>query len=245
MMRVADAYALIAPLLPPPPSIAELAAHAEQLARELKIAWKVIDYRSFTAYPETRRIVAPAICTELDYAGVLHEIGHNESVDAERHGKSFTHDFLGLRSHCNTAGEAAAWTWARKHALVWTSAMEQEKLRCLATYKRYAAYGIADPIWKELNRVNGQLTIGHAFLQMQRREMANRSQLIERWTKEIDMYREDPDWEYADDRRRTLTADQRRKLVKAWKQAREAGKLRAPLNIATARLLLDSVTQQG
>ena len=50
-------------------------------------------------------------------------------------------------------------------------------------------------------------------------------------------YRRD-DLEYADNRRRVLSPEQRAKFLQSWKRALAEGIVRGPLKVATARLLL-------
>jgi hypothetical protein len=54
------------------------------------------------------------------------------------------------------------------------------------------------------------------------------------------------DEEFADmRRRRTLTPARRARIVEAWKRAAAAGKVKGPMTLTTARLLLDAAIDRG
>ena len=56
---------------------------------------------------------------------------------------------------------------------------------------------------------------------------------------------EHQDEEFADTRRRrTLTPARRAKFLEAWRRAAKAGKLKGPMRIETARMLIDAATQE-
>jgi hypothetical protein len=138
-----------------PITVDVLRAHADRLARELKVTVRLAtrDYAK-----GAKRVYGPPIRNEIDYCRRMHELGHTQTTTEEKYGVSVS---TGLFTVANSSGESAAWGWARRRALVWTDAMQDELRRCLATYRRYARHGVNDRIWRELDRVDGHATIGH------------------------------------------------------------------------------------
>ena len=140
----------------------ELQAHAEGLADRLAITLRYWTSRNGQANARTRIVDVPRIVDALTYGTVLHELGHVETQDAQRWWPTFHQQ--GAR--INTAGEAAAWRWARAHALVWTPEMQADMRHCLQGYLPWATGHSHDPIFSELDRMpDGRLTIGYARAQ--------------------------------------------------------------------------------
>src|SRR5262249_27586400 len=112
----------------------------------------------------------------------LHECGHCETDASRKRGQDFyiNHGDGSTALH-NTAGEAAAWEWAKEHALVWTDVMQAELRYGLTFYKSWASKGAEDPTREQLDPTAGRRTLGNALLQQQRREMADRIALVKEW----------------------------------------------------------------
>jgi hypothetical protein len=137
-----------------PITLAVLQEHARRVAAAIGVTV----HHASSDYIRGNRVYGPGVTDERSYARFLHEAGHHETTAAERHGVTFVKRF----QRVNTAGESAAWTWAKRHALCWSDTMQNELRRCLQSYWAYARLGVADRIWRELDRVDGHLTVGHA-----------------------------------------------------------------------------------
>jgi hypothetical protein len=101
-------------------SIKDMRRHILALCKRHGIA---VGYSRHEAYATTRyrdKIVIYPIKSEVAYSIALHEIGHILG----RHQTS-------LRV---LVKEEWAWRWARKHAIVWTQAMERDRLDSMAYY---------------------------------------------------------------------------------------------------------------
>jgi len=148
-------------------SIADLERHALELAKQLQITvrwWTGNREARARAFVKSRRIDVERITDETTYCVFLHECGHCETdVAGRRLGK----DFIVGTVLYNSAGESRAWTWAKQHALTWTPAMQTELRRALRCVRPYATQGSADPLWRELDKIHGRLTIGHAHWRLQ------------------------------------------------------------------------------
>ncbi len=72
--------------------------------------------------PGWKLILTPVIQNSVDYGTALHELGH-----------MFVWKFRDGVLH----QEELAWRWARKHALIWTPAMEKDRRECLAGYRKH------------------------------------------------------------------------------------------------------------
>lgn len=102
--------------------IAVFAGHVEFLLTTHSIA---VEWRATSggrAWRRNRKVRIAPIKTAISYAVALHEIGH----------------VLGRNPPARLDKEAAAWDWARKHALTWTPVMEKKMQRCLDSYARWA-----------------------------------------------------------------------------------------------------------
>ena len=108
-------------------NVDEMRRHVEQLTTSLmddeisivltkRLARVLRDPRS----GEALEVHFPPIRSALSYATALHEIGHVKGR---------------YQNSRNTmARERWAWQWARKHALIWTDAMERSAIAALAWY---------------------------------------------------------------------------------------------------------------
>jgi hypothetical protein len=139
-----------------PITVAVLREHADRLARSLGVTV----HHSAQEYAQgSRDVYGPAITSDELYAGRLHEYGHTQTRHLRAHGVTVR---VGAFRIANTASEAAAWSWAREHALIWTDAMQTCLRTSLYTYVPYARLGLKDRLWRELDYVGGRLTVGHA-----------------------------------------------------------------------------------
>jgi hypothetical protein len=103
------------------PTTMALQRHAQQLCCEHDIVWRANLPRVNTfALRVCEEIDTPPIRGAVSYAVVLHEIGH----------------ILGRYqdSRHTIVRERWAWAWARRHALMWTPAMERCAVASLAWY---------------------------------------------------------------------------------------------------------------
>ena len=102
---------------------AELEKHIRTLARQhkVRIIWttKRSDPDHNRAHLEDRWIRISHIRTKIHYCLALHEIGHFGSK---------------TRSHPQLFQEAAAWAWAKEHALLWTKPMQVALVKGLRSY---------------------------------------------------------------------------------------------------------------
>lgn len=112
----------------PTVSVQEMREHVNALALASGIAVEtrhIIRLRDSFALREadgaSDEISVAPIRSALSYSVALHEIGH----------------MLGRHqaSSCVMTRERWAWKWARKHAIVWTSAMERYAAKSLAWYE--------------------------------------------------------------------------------------------------------------
>ncbi len=106
--------------------IDRLARHAEFLADsvgvELLLDPKLRpDEAAAIACGDVRVVKARPITDDTSYAVVLHEIGHHAAE-------------LGM-SGATMTKEEAAWDWACRHALEWTTGMQMVLTLCLHNYR--------------------------------------------------------------------------------------------------------------
>ena len=103
-------------------SITDLREHVERLVEENQIAivgWVKRPTRAYSCTEGSEIWIAP-IRSRVSYATAMHEIGHIL-------GKHQSSKDVMVR-------ERHAWRWAKKHARVWTDAMERNVEKSLAWY---------------------------------------------------------------------------------------------------------------
>src|SRR5438270_742454 len=80
----------------------------------------------------------PIVVNESSYAIALHELGHLLTSDGHlrMHEKEAFTSHLTLRElFMMLQEEHAAWSWAKRHALVWTDEMKHVEKRGIESYK--------------------------------------------------------------------------------------------------------------
>ena len=108
----------------PKPTVAEMARHVAELIKKHEITASVTPRRPTEAWAINEQgiteISIPPVRSATSYATALHEIGH----------------ILGRHqaSRRVMVREQRAWRWAQENALVWTSAMEKDRVESLAYY---------------------------------------------------------------------------------------------------------------
>ncbi len=97
----------------------DLASHVQTLCSDNRIT---LEYRRSggRAWRRTRRVSIAPVRSAITYAVALHEIGH----------------ILGRSPTRRLDREAAAWMWARQHAIQWTPAMDSKMKSCLDSYAK-------------------------------------------------------------------------------------------------------------
>lgn len=99
-----------------------LRSHIIELARANGVT--LLPCTWWRAYPYELLAEVGQVETHRHYCYALHEIGHCATARS-------------LRLQGTYRMELAAWQWAKRNALVWTSAMEGEMRRFLAVYRNF------------------------------------------------------------------------------------------------------------
>jgi len=133
------------------PTTLDLQRHAYQLAAAFGV--QLLEARDLApdealAIPGRRLAVVAPIVDETTYAVALHELGH---LIAPLGSLTKT---PGNRHNLTRDEEDAAWTWARRHALLWTDAMDTVARWAEGTYATPSAEEADPPAPVAPQRIN-------------------------------------------------------------------------------------------
>lgn len=147
-------------------TLSEMREHVKSLAAErgirlINLSKFSSEFSGFKSHRSLPIVNVPHFKTALDYATILHEIGH----------QIYSKNWEGQldKEENIIAHEKEAWDYARQTALEWTNEMEAHAQMCLKTYTlhyeikeliKVRDYKTAIKLYRESRVLNALLTLG-------------------------------------------------------------------------------------